>query len=257
MIRLKNEEEIQRIREAGVILAETFLVLEKTISEGISTKEIDRIAHDYIVQAGGEPTFLGYLDYPASVCASVNHTVIHGIPNGDALKSGDILSLDLGVTLNGFIADSARTFPIGKIGEETEKLLRVTKECLYLGIEQARAGNRISHISAAVYEHASAHGFGVVHQFCGHGVGFALHEDPQVPNYLSRGPNPRIKPGMVLAIEPMINGGTDEVAILDDDWTVVTLDESLSAHFEHTVAVFPDRTEILTAPASLPVRGTS
>jgi methionyl aminopeptidase len=246
MIRLKNEEEIQRIREAGIILAETFSILESIIEVGITTEEIDKVVHDHIVKNGGTPAFLGYMDYPASVCASVNHVVIHGIPNKDKLKQGDILSLDLGVNLNGYIADAARTFRIGTVEEATEKLLRVTEECLFRGIEQAKAGNRIRHISAAVYNHAASYGYGVVHQFCGHGVGFALHEDPQVPNYLSKGPNPRIKPGMVLAIEPMINLGTDDVAILDDDWTVVTLDESLSAHFEHTVAVYADRTEILT-----------
>jgi methionyl aminopeptidase len=247
MTRLKNEDDIRRIRDAGIVLADTFALLAEAIDEGVTTLEIDKIAHDNIVKSGGTPSFLGYMDYPASVCASVNHVVIHGIPNENKLRNGDILSLDLGVTLDGYIADAARSFRIGKVSADVEKLLVVTEECLYRGIAQAKEGNRIRDISAAVFEHAAANGYGVVHQFCGHGVGFALHEDPQIPNYIGRGPNPRIKPGMVLAIEPMINLGTDEVAILDDDWTVVTLDKSISAHFEHTIAVLADRTEILTA----------
>ncbi len=247
MIRLKNDEEIGRIRDAGIVLADTFALLTEAIDVGVTTFEIDKIAHDYIVKRGGTPAFLGYMNYPASVCASVNHVVIHGIPNEKKLQKGDILSLDLGVSLCGFIADAARTFRIGTVGPEAEMLLQVTEECLQRGIAQAKVGNRIRDISTAVFEHAVASGYGVVHQFCGHGVGFSLHEDPQIPNYVGRGPNPRIKPGMVLAIEPMINLGTDEVVVLDDDWTVITLDESLSAHFEHTIAIFSDRTEILTA----------
>ena len=246
MIRLKNEKDIAGIREAGNVLSETFDIIEDKICEGVSTADIDRIAHDFIVSKGGAPTFLGYLDYPASVCASVNQVVIHGIPDDRRLKKGDILSLDLGVTLNGYIADSAKTFSIGNVNGDIQKLLKVTEECLYLGIDQAKAGNRINDISNAVYNHAKSNGYGVVHQFCGHGVGFSLHEDPQVPNYVGHGPNPRLKPGMVLAIEPMINAGSDDVRILDDDWTVVTVDERLSAHFEHTIVIHSDRTEILT-----------
>ncbi|MBT3271757.1 MAG: type I methionyl aminopeptidase [Spirochaetales bacterium] len=246
MIRLKNEHDIRGIRKAGEVLAETFSILSEKITEGVTTAEIDKVAHDYIASKGGAPTFLGYMDYPASVCASVNHVVIHGIPDNRKLESGDILSLDLGVTLDGYIADSARTFRIGEVSEETQKLLKITEQCLYLGIEQATVGNRINNISEAIYGHAKDAGYGVVHQFCGHGVGFSLHEDPQVPNYVNRGPNPRLKPGMVLAIEPMINAGTDEVVILDDDWTVETTDKSLSAHYEHTIAIMAGRTEILT-----------
>jgi methionyl aminopeptidase len=248
VIKLKNKDDIEHIRDAGRILAETFTILEENTIAGTTTAELDKLARDYIVSKGGTPAFLGYMDYPASICASVNHVVIHGIPNGDKLKNGDILSLDLGVDLNGYIADAARTFRIGTVAPEVEKLLAVTEECLYRGIDQAKVGNRIHNISAAVYEHAKANGYGVVHQFCGHGVGFALHEDPQVPNYLVNGPNPRIKEGMVLAIEPMINIGTDEVLILDDDWTVVTVDESLSAHFEHTIAIIDGTSRILTGP---------
>ena len=247
MIRLKNETEINKIKEASAILAETFKKLGEAVDEGITTKELDGIANSHIAKCGASPAFLGYLDYPASICASVNEIVIHGIPDSKKLKHGDILSLDLGVNLSGYISDAAYTYTIGGVAEETQQLLKVTEECLYRGIENARAGNRIHHISQAVYDHAKEHNYGVVHQFCGHGVGFELHEDPQVPNYIGRGPNPRIKSGMVLAIEPMINLGTDEVVVLEDDWTVVTLDSSMSAHFEHTVAVFSDRTEILTS----------
>ncbi len=246
MIKLKNRDDIEHIRDAGRVLAETFSLLESMATEGVSTAELDTAAHDHILSRGGSPTFLGYMDFPASICASVNEVVIHGIPNQTKLKSGDILSLDLGVTLNGYIADAARTLRIGTVSPDIERLLQVTEECLYKGIAQAKVGNRIHHISAAVYDHATAAGYGVVHQFCGHGVGFALHEDPQIPNYINGGPNPRIKDGMVLAIEPMINIGTDEVVILDDDWTVVTVDESISAHFEHTIAITGGTAEILT-----------
>ncbi len=246
MIKLKSKDDIKRIRDAGKVLAETFTLLESMTGVGVSTAELDSAAHDYIVSRGGTPVFLGYMDYPASICASVNEVVIHGIPNETKLKNGDILSLDLGVKLNGYIADAARTLRVGTIGPDVERLLKVTEECLYKGIAQAKVGNRIHHISAAVYDHATANGFGVVYQFCGHGVGFALHEDPQIPNCVNGGPNPRIKEGMVLAIEPMINIGADEVVILDDDWTVVTVDNSISAHFEHTIAITGSVAEILT-----------
>lgn len=247
MIKLKSAEDIKKIRESALVLSETFQVLASHINEGISTLELDKIAHDYIMKNGGTPAFLGYMDYPASICASVNNIVIHGIPNSIKLKNGDILSLDLGVNLNGYISDAAYTYAIGDISPEVSRLLKVTKECLDLAIEQAKVGNRIQHLSNAVYTHAKQNGFGVVHQFCGHGVGFSLHEDPQVPNYISNGPNPRLKPGMVLAIEPMINAGSDDVRILEDDWTVTTVDNSLSAHFEHTIVVLEDSTETLTA----------
>jgi methionyl aminopeptidase len=246
MIKLKNQKDIEGIRNAGRVLAETYALLESMTAEGVSTAELDTAAQDYIVSQGGTPTFLGYMGFPASICASINEVVIHGIPDKTRLNSGDILSLDLGVTLDGYIADSARTLKIGKVKPEIEHLLNVTEECLYKGIAEAKVGNRIQHISAAVYDHATANGFGVVHQFCGHGVGFSLHEDPQIPNCLNGGPNPRIKNGMVLAIEPMINIGTDEVVILDDDWTVVTTDGSISAHFEHTIAISGGTAEILT-----------
>lgn len=246
MIRLKNKEDIKHIHESGQILAAAFKLLEENIAPGVSTLDLDKIAHDYIISQGGKPAFLGYMGYPASVCTSVNHVVIHGIPNEDRLKKGDIISLDMGVDLDGYISDAACTIKIGKVAPEVDELVQVTEECLYRGIEQAKVGNRIHDIAAAVYNHATEHGFGVVHQFCGHGVGFSLHEDPQIPNYISPGPNPRIKEGMVLAIEPMINLGTDEVIILEDDWTVITVDKSISAHFEHTVAIVDGKAKILT-----------
>ena len=246
MIKLKNDTEISRIRESGEILAETFRLLSNNLGEGVSTEDLDHLARDFIEKNGARPAFLGYHDYPASICSSVNNVVIHGIPDSRKLKEGDILSLDLGVDLAGYISDAAYTYPVGKVSPKVEELLRTTQECLHLGIEKAVNGNRIHDISRSIFEHAKSRGYGVVHQFCGHGVGFALHEDPQVPNYISKGPNPRLKPGMVLALEPMITLGADDVMILEDDWTVVTVDESLAAHFEHSVAIHSDRTEILT-----------
>ena len=246
MIRLKNRKDIKLIEDAGKVLAATFKLLKKNAKPGTTTLELDMMAYDFILSRGGKPAFLGYMDYPASICASVNDVVIHGIPNETKLKPGDILSLDLGVELNGYIADAACTLRIGEVVPEIDRLLKVTEECLTLGIEQAKTGNRIHDISAAVYNHATEAGFGVVHQFCGHGVGFALHEEPQVPNCINSGPNPRIKDGMVLAIEPMINIGADEVLILEDNWTVVTVDGSISAHFEHTIAVVDGNPRILT-----------
>jgi methionyl aminopeptidase len=246
MIRLKSETDINKIRASCDILSEAYAEIVKLVEPEITLLEIDGFTRDFIEKRGGKPAFLGYQGYPASVCISVNSVVIHGIPDKRKLKAGDIVSLDLGVDLDGYISDAACTLPVGPISEEAETLLRVTGECLLLGVEQARAGNRIKDISTAVYEHATEHGFGVVRQFCGHGVGFSLHEDPQIPNYIGPGPNPRLKNGMVLAIEPMINLGGDDVEILDDGWTVETIDHSLSAHFEHTVVVFRDHTEVLT-----------
>lgn len=247
MVRLKSETDISKIRDSCNILSDTYKEIVKIVDVGMSLLEIDSFTRDYIRKRGGKPAFLGYQGYPSSICISVNSVVIHGIPSKRKLASGDIVSLDLGVDLDGYISDAACTVPIGSVSNEAATLLRVTNECLSLGIQEARAGNRIKDISAAVYNHAVKHGFGVVRQFCGHGVGFSLHEDPQIPNYVGPGPNPRIKTGMVLAIEPMINLGSDEVEIQDDGWTVETIDHSLSAHFEHTVAIFSDHTEVLTA----------
>lgn len=247
MINLKNEDQINRIRESCHLLADTFDHMRAHVQEGITTSELDRIAEDFIRSRGGVPSFLGYGGFPASICASVNDTVIHGIPDTTKLNKGDIIGIDMGINLNGYFSDRAVTYAVGEVDEEARRLMKVTEESLYKAIEAAVAGNRIKDISKAVTEHVRPYGYGVVYDFCGHGVGLSVHEDPSIPNYHPwRGFNPRIKPGMVLAIEPMINLGTDEVDVLDDDWTVKTGDRMLSAHFEHTVAVFADHTEILT-----------
>lgn len=246
MIRLKNEKEIAGIRASGAVLAKTLHELRGQIREGVTTKELDSFARSYIERHGGKPAFLGYMNYPASLCVSVNSEVIHGIPGSRKLKAGDVVSLDLGVDLNGYFSDSAITVAVGETSRKREELIAVTEECLNLAVAQAVPGNRINDIGRAVYEHATGHGFGVVREYCGHGTGFAMHEDPQVPNYVGGGPNPRLKEGMVLAIEPMINVGTGDIELLDDGWTVVTADGADSAHFEHTVVVLRDRMEILT-----------
>jgi methionyl aminopeptidase len=251
MIKLKNHAEIGKIREAGFILSETLEKLKAMVEEGISTAELDGFARDYIRSRGAEPSFLGYMDFPASLCVAINHEVIHGIPGKTRLKHGDIIGLDLGVNVGGYYADAAITLPVGKVSSAREQLIRVAGECLELGIEQAVFGNRISHISEAIYNHARSNSFEVVRQYCGHGVGFSQHEEPQIPNYVSSGPNPRIKPGMILALEPMINRGDWQVRLLEDKWTVVTADRSDSAHFEHTIAIHKDHTEILTLHHSL------
>ncbi len=246
MVKLKTPDEIKRIKEASLILAETFVVIKELVSEGVKTIDLDRAARDFIKSRNAEPSFLNYLGYPASLCTSINCEVIHGIPSRRKLKNGDIVGLDLGVNYRGYYSDAAITLPVGQISAENKKLLNVTRECLDIGISMAVCNNRIHDISRSIYENAKNNNFGVVYQFCGHGVGFAVHEDPAVPNYIEPGPNPRIKAGMVLAIEPMINMGTDDVEVLEDGWTVKTLDRKASAHFEHTIAVFKDHTEILT-----------
>ncbi|MCL2791948.1 MAG: type I methionyl aminopeptidase [Spirochaetaceae bacterium] len=246
MLKLKNKKDIEKIRSSGKILAETFEIIREQLKPGITTKDIDCISYNYINKCKAKPAFKGYMGYPASICISVNDEVIHGIPSSRILKEGDIVSLDLGVDLDGYISDAAITLPVGKISEKNKLLIKVTEECLYKGIEMVVIGNRVSDISKAIFNHAKKHNFGVVRDFCGHGVGFNLHEEPQIPNYIKNGPNPRLKTGMVIAIEPMINIGGDEIYILDDQWTVKTTDRSYSAHFEHTVAVLENKAEILT-----------
>jgi methionyl aminopeptidase len=246
MIRLKNERELAGIRASARILSETLTALAGLVQEGITTRELDAFARSAIEKRGARPWFLGYMNYPASLCVSVNNEVIHGIPGNRKLRTGDIVSLDLGVEASGYFSDQAVTLPVGAISAARQKLVDVTRECLAAGIAQAVPGNRVSDISRAVYELATAHGFGVVREYCGHGTGFASHEDPQVPNYVGAGPNPRLKEGMVLAIEPMINAGTGDIELLSDGWTVVTADGADSAHFEHTVAVTRQGMEILT-----------
>lgn len=248
VIHLKNAAEIDRIRESCRMLSELFVAIAPLVKPGVSTLELDEAAHDFIVSRGAKPAFLNYEGYPASLCTSPNEVVIHGIPNRQRLVEGDIIGLDCGIDLEGYFSDAALTLPVGRISGEAEKLLRVTRECLDRAIAAVKVGARIHDISRAVYGLATANGYGVVRQYCGHGVGIAAHEDPQIPNYVSPGPNPRLAPGMVLAIEPMINLGRADVRVLDDDWTVVTLDRKISAHYEHTVAILPDgKVEVLTA----------
>lgn len=234
------------IRESGKILARTLKRLGEMVEPGVSGLDIDAECRRLLKAEGARPAFLGYNDFPGALCVSINEQVIHGIPTKRTLRDGDIVGLDLGVDLDGFISDSASTFPVGSIDPAVERLMEVTREALARGIAAARPRGRIHDISRAVYDFVHPQGYGIVRPYCGHGVGFAVHEEPQVPNYVSRGPNPRLKPGMVIAIEPMINLGTDEVSVLDDDWTVVTTDGSRSAHYEHTIAILEDGIEVLT-----------
>lgn len=249
MIRLKNENQISGIRESCKTLARLYRKLLPLITDGISTAEIDDFCVEYITRAGGKPAWYSE-GFPSAVCVSLNNEVIHGVPSRSRrIRNGDLVSLDIGIDLGGYISDSAVTVPVGQITAREQELIDVTARCLEAGIASCRAGNRISAISRAVYDLATSAGFGVVYEYCGHGVGLGVHEDPQIPNVPERGPNPRIVPGMVLAIEPMINMGTGAVDLLDDRWTVVTSDGKKSCHMEHTVAVFADHTEVLTVLA--------
>ncbi len=220
--------------------------LKPMVKPGVTPKELDTFAYDFIKRNGGKPAFLGYEGFPATLCISVNEVVIHGIPSDRPLAEGDIVGIDGGIELDGYFSDAAMTLPVGAISKDAQKLLDVTRESLRLALEQISPHARISDISRAVFSYATKNGLKVVRQYCGHGVGLEMHEDPQIPNYVSPGPNPRLMPGMVLAIEPMINIGTSDVRVLDDDWTVVTMDGSLSAHFEHTVLVTDSGCEVLT-----------
>ena len=246
MIVLKSREEIKKMMKAGAIVGEVLESIKGMIQTGITTKEIDRYADERIRALGGKAAFKGYRGYPASICASLNEEVVHGIPSSRKLKEGDILSIDLGVYLDGFFGDGAFTMPVGRVDLETENLLRVTEEALAFGIERAVVGKRVSDISHAIQSHAEKSGLSVVRTFVGHGIGRELHEEPQIPNYGVPGRGPRLKEGMTLAIEPMVNQGTYEVKILEDGWTAVTADGRKSAHFEHTILVTSGVPEILT-----------
>ena len=235
------------MKGASKIVAEILLELRENVREGATTAEIDRIAEESTLKKKATPAFKGYRGFPASVCISVNEEVVHGIPSTKrVLKSGDVVGLDFGVIYDGYYGDAAMTVPIGEISPELERLLKVTEQCLYRGIEQALPGNYISDISSAIQKLADANRYGIVREFCGHGIGRSLHEDPPVLNYVQDGKGPKIKPGLVLAIEPMINMGTEKVKVLQDGWTVVTSDGKPSAHFEHTIAVTPQGPIILT-----------
>ena len=246
MIRIKTEEEIAGIRKSCHVTADMFNELIPKIHAGMSTYEIDKLFENYITSHGGTPAWW-LEDFPGSVCISINEEVIHGVPSKKRIiQNGDLVSLDVGINLNGYISDTTHSLIIGKASPEVAQLKKVTEECLKAGIEACKVGNRISDIANAVYSIADAHRYGVVYDYCGHGVGLDVHEDPSVPNCPFRGANPRIKPGMVLAIEPMINLGVPDVDLLDDGWTVVTCDGEVSCHEEHTVAVYEDHTEVLT-----------
>jgi len=246
MIILKSKEEIDRIRESNRIVAEVLRKLEEIIAPGITTKDIDGMAEEMAKKYKARPAFKGYRGYPASVCTSLNSEVVHGIPSSRELQEGDIISLDFGIYFKGYYGDAAITVPVGDVPDRGKKLIRVTEESLYKGIDEARPGKRLGDISAAVQEHVEAAGFSVVRDFVGHGIGKGLHEDPQIPNYGTRGRGIVLREGMVFAIEPMVNEGTFDVAVTGDGWTVVTKDGKLSAHFEHTVAICDNGPEILS-----------
>jgi methionyl aminopeptidase len=250
----KSEQEIERMARAGAVVAEVLALLGERARPGVTTEELDGIAEDYIRSQGGFPTFKGYRGYPASICTSPNDMVVHGIPRPYALAEGDILSVDVGVTLDGFVADSAYTFAIGEISDEAERLLEGCQSALAAGIEQCRVGNRLSDISHAIQVATENEGFSVVRSLVGHGVGRAMHEEPQIPNYGEPGRGPQLAEGMTFAIEPMITAGGPEVVLHDDEWSISSADDSLAAHFEHTVAITADGPRILTAAKTAVVR---
>jgi methionyl aminopeptidase len=246
MIIRKSPQEIERMARAGEVVADVLALLGERARPGVTTEELDALADEFIRSRGGSPTFKGYRGYPASICTSPNDMVVHGIPGLYALNDGDILSVDVGVTLDGFVADSAYTFPIGEISAEAERLLEGCKAALAAGIEQCRSGNRLSDISHAIQAVTEEHGFSVVRSLVGHGVGRSMHEEPQIPNFGEPGRGPLLSPGMTFAIEPMINAGGPDVVIQDDEWSISTADATLSAHFEHTVAITEEAPRILT-----------
>ena len=246
MIVCKSPAELERMKAANQLVAEVLAELRENVEPGVTTGELDALAEDRIRAAGGEPAFKGYHGFPASICASVNEEVIHGIPSQRELVEGDIISIDLGAVVDGFYGDSAVTVPVGRVSEEAAALLRVTEESLHLAIARVRVGGRISDLGQAVQAHVERNGFSVVREFVGHGIGTRLHEEPQIPNYGPAGRGPRLAEGMVLAIEPMVAMGRPDVRILADGWTAVTRDGSLAAHFEHTVAVTADGPLVLT-----------
>ncbi|MBI5788859.1 MAG: type I methionyl aminopeptidase [Candidatus Schekmanbacteria bacterium] len=246
MIPLKNKLEVDKLRNSCKIAAETLMLLKGLVKPGITTYELNKAAEQFILAQNAKPSFKGYMGFPSALCTSVNDEVVHGIPSNRQLKEGDIVSLDVGTWQDGFYGDMAITLPVGDIKPEVKKLLDVTQKALYLGIEQAKVGKRISDISWAIQSIAEKEGYSVVRAFVGHGIGRRLHEEPKIPNYGLPGRGEKIKAGMVLAIEPMINMGGSPVRILADQWTAVTGDGSLSAHFEHTVAITHDGNQILT-----------
>lgn len=246
MIVCRSAAEIDRLARVNELVARVLAELKAMVAPGVTTADLDAAAERRLVEAGAEPAFKGYHGYPATICASVNEQVVHGIPSKRPLAEGDIISIDMGAKLDGFYGDSAVTVPVGEVSEEAQRLLAVTEASLYKGLEAVKAGARVSDIGAAVQAHVEAHGFSVVREFVGHGIGTKLHEEPQIPNYGPGGRGPRLSEGMVLAIEPMVNFGKPAVKVLGDGWTAVTKDGSLSAHFEHTVVVTGNGCRILT-----------
>ncbi|MBS4193340.1 type I methionyl aminopeptidase [Bacillus sp. FJAT-49705] len=246
MIICKTPREIEIMREAGKIVALTHQELKKHIAPGITTLELDSIAEKFIKKHDATPSFKGYNGFRGSICASVNNELVHGIPSNRVLKNGDIISVDIGAKYNGYHGDSAWTYPVGTIDKETQTLLDVTEESLYKGLTEAKPGERLSNISHAIQTYAESYGFSIVREYVGHGIGQDLHEDPQIPHYGPPNKGPRLKPGMVLAVEPMVNAGSRYVKTLEDNWTVVTVDGKMCAHFEHTIAITETGYEILT-----------
>ncbi|MCP5061312.1 MAG: type I methionyl aminopeptidase [Ignavibacteriae bacterium] len=251
MIIIKSKKEIDFIRESSKIVAETLQLVKRFAKVGISTLELDKIAEDYILSNDAIPAFKGYsqagsIDFPGSICSSINEEVVHGIPSDRVLVEGDIASIDVGVKKNGYFGDAALSIAIGQLDSENVRLMEATEKSLYIGIEQAKVGNRFGDISAAIQEYIEKEGFGIVRDLCGHGVGKYLHEDPQVPNFGKYGSGPKIKNGMSIAIEPMINIGTHKVTVAQDGWTILTADRKPSAHFEHTITIVNDKPEILS-----------
>ncbi len=246
MIKIKTRAEIELIRESALLVSKTLGMLAKEVKPGVSTLRLDALAEEFIRDNGGIPGFLGLYDFPNTLCMSPNAQVVHGIPNDKPLEDGDIISIDCGVLMNGYYGDHAYTFEVGDVAEETKKLLRVTKESLYEGIRQFRAGNRVEDIGYAIQTHVEKEGYGVVRELVGHGLGKKMHEDPQIPNYGRRGRGKKFKNGMVVAIEPMVNMGTHKIEQLRDGWTILTLDRKPSAHFEHDIAIINGNPELLS-----------
>jgi methionyl aminopeptidase len=246
MIIIKSPREIEQLKKSNAIVAEVFEKLKGMIAPGITTKELDQLAEEYILLKGARPAFKGYRGFPATLCISINEEVVHGIPSQRRLKGGDIVSLDVGVNFMGYFGDAAITLPVGEIDPEAKRLLDVTEKALTIGIEKVKVGNRLFDISYAIQRWVESHGFSVVRDFVGHGIGRDLHEEPQVPNFGAPHQGPRLEKGMVFALEPMVNEGTHEVKVLSDGWTVVTADGKRSAHFEHTIAITDDGAEILS-----------
>jgi len=245
-VELKTKAELQAMKKAGELAGRTLQEVGKHVVPGISTRDLDRIAEKFIRQAGGRPTFVGYRGYPATICASINEEVVHGIPGVRKIQAGDVVSIDVAATVDGFVGDTAATFTAGAVSSDARRLIQVTEESLQVGIEAMRPGNRLGDIGAAVQQYVESRGFGVVRDFVGHGIGRQMHEDPDVQNYGTPGSGLRLEPGLVLAIEPMVTMGDFKVKVLKDGWTVVTQDGSLAAHFEHTIALTEDGPVVLT-----------